>query len=274
MGRINDVDSKKIILGLLREFDSICRNNNIEYSLSGGTLLGAIRHKGFIPWDDDGDVMLTRKNYEKIKYILNNRHLENMEFLSEENVGYYYLFSKLSDSRTRLEVQLPQDMQIQSMGIFIDIFPIDKIPVEQKELKEYSFQLIQMHNDMKFSIPGYYYFNSNPFKQFVKYILRFNKYSKLTKKNTKDIQNRLKNMLTKYDTTNALNAGFLLSEYHEKEIVPYSTFLNYKDVTFEGTTLRIITAYDIYLHALYGDYMQLPSKKQRDVKHAYRSFWK
>lgn len=124
MKKLNDKETKQKLLNILEYFDFLCSENNLNYSLYGGTLLGAVRHKGFIPWDDDIDVAMPLKDYEKFlslseikagKYRLHDR---NSEENNHEN--YYYPFAKLEDEDTIINFFKNRDKG----GAFIDIFPI------------------------------------------------------------------------------------------------------------------------------------------------------
>ena len=120
---------------LLKELKEICDNNNIIYFLGGGTLLGAIRHKGYIPWDDDVDVMMPRKDYEILLEIFDDNCKENHKILTYINTeDYYYSFAKIVDTNTILhEGKL---RTIKEMGIYIDIFPIDFLPDDKKKTEK------------------------------------------------------------------------------------------------------------------------------------------
>ena len=115
-------------LDILVEVDRICRKHNIEYFLAGGTLIGAIRHNGFIPWDDDIDISMTRENYNKFievqKKELNTDkyYFESME--TDENCGMLYAKVKRKNSKY---IEFASDSNRDNLGIWIDIFPIDKV---------------------------------------------------------------------------------------------------------------------------------------------------
>nr|MCR5207201.1 LicD family protein [Eubacterium sp.] len=112
---------KKTELEILIRFDEICKNNNIEYSLAYGTMLGAVRHNGFIPWDDDIDVFVKRSDYEKLlglRYDDGRFEIKSHRYSN----NYYYPFAKMIDKNTDLDVSWRLD---KDMGVFIDIFPLD-----------------------------------------------------------------------------------------------------------------------------------------------------
>ncbi|GBD80641.1 hypothetical protein TEHAB4_11650 [Tetragenococcus halophilus] len=122
--QVSLTEQKKIMLEILDYIDKVCSKYGIFYSLSGGTLLGAVRHAGFIPWDDDIDIMLTRNNYDKLIHQLEKEPGE-YTFFNFSVSGYKYVFAKLCSSVT---YQRSPSSEIASLGIFIDIFPIDSLP--------------------------------------------------------------------------------------------------------------------------------------------------
>ncbi|MCG0634676.1 LicD family protein [Lactiplantibacillus plantarum] len=278
MKKVSRNENKKIVIGLLDYFDAICRKNNIEYSLAGGTLLGAVRHGGFIPWDDDGDVIVTRDNYEKLKKVFYQAKNDEFGFMSEEDEGYYYVFSKLYDRRTVLETLTPQDAEIKDLGVYIDIFPIDLLPDPSKksEIKTFYTRLMDINTSMFMTIPGFYYFNNNPLKRIIKRFIYYPRYLRRARgeKNPKVWQKYLLSELKKYDSSEECGAGFILSEYSVKECIPKKAFEQYMDIKFEDRKFRSIKDNKIYLESLYGDYMKLPPKDKRKPKHAYISYWK
>jgi len=114
-------------LNLLEQFDKLCRENNLQYFVDSGTLLGAVRHQGFIPWDDDIDVVMFRDDYEKLKIIAKDAVSSPYFYQNSYNDLMIWAFSKLRDSRTTA-IEFPDFPQEFHQGIFIDIFPLDDVP--------------------------------------------------------------------------------------------------------------------------------------------------
>ena len=113
---------------MLVELDRVCRKHNITYSLTGGTLLGAVRHKGYIPWDDDADVGMLREEYEKFKKVAHELDPELCYFQDHTtDEGYRWGYGKLRRTGTRY-VRVGQEHMKGKTGVFIDIFPIDDVP--------------------------------------------------------------------------------------------------------------------------------------------------
>ena len=131
-----DIDEqKKIQLEMLKEIRDICDEAGLMYFLGGGTLLGAVRHKGYIPWDDDIDLMMPREDYNKLLKIFNEKCNGKSKLLYYGNLKeYYYPYAKVVNTETRL-VEL-DCRNLDEMGVFIDIFPIDFLPEDDKKIKK------------------------------------------------------------------------------------------------------------------------------------------
>ena len=125
MNKVSLNEIKKIELELLALLDKICRENDIEYSLGGGSLLGSVRHKGFIPWDDDIDVMLTRKNYDKLIKILSCQDEAELWHYSIKET--FQPYAKLCHKQT-YQAKAGFDFLWQKIGVNIDIFPMAAMP--------------------------------------------------------------------------------------------------------------------------------------------------
>lgn len=116
------------MLDILIEVDKICRKHNIPYWLDGGTLLGAVRHGGFIPWDDDLDIAMTRKDYLKFCKIVVNSLPDNLTFQNDKNDPNYFLkFAKVRDKNSFFDDPLYKNKNLKFNGIYIDIFPLEKM---------------------------------------------------------------------------------------------------------------------------------------------------
>jgi len=133
MKSINTLEELRTIqLNILLSFHQFCADNGIRYSLAAGTLIGAVRHKGFIPWDDDIDVAMPREDYEKLLQIANTEFKHPYFFDSFETSNVPQTFAKLRNSKTTAIENIKSD---RNQGIFIDIFPVDHL-IEDKKLLE------------------------------------------------------------------------------------------------------------------------------------------
>jgi len=128
MKKIEQNEFREIQMCILDEIQRICKENNLKYSLAYGTLLGAVRHKGYIPWDDDIDICLLREDYEKLIAVLKDKnapgHKEWLTLVDDTCDGYFYPFAKAYDNRTAVKMERHKG----EMGIWVDIFPLDGLP--------------------------------------------------------------------------------------------------------------------------------------------------
>lgn len=134
MKPLTDKEVKDLLLNILKEIDAFCTKNNLTYYLAYGTLLGAVRHKGFIPWDDDIDICMPRPDYDKFisSFKSKNPRYQVISHLKDKKYPYY--FAKVHDTNTILETKLTYTNR---MGLYVDIFPIDAIPSDKNLQKRY-----------------------------------------------------------------------------------------------------------------------------------------
>ena len=259
---------KEIELRNLCEFDAICKAHNFRYSLAGGTMLGAIRHKGFIPWDDDIDLMMPRPDYEKfIEYCKHNNTPFSM-LCAETNNEYKYLFAKLCDRNT----VLVEDATGTECGIYIDIFPIDGLGNTYEEAKcqlnqtRFKRELLVAANWKNFfrSKTRAWYIEPIRFAFFV--LSRFCKPHRLIN----DIQKSLR----KVDFEDCKYVGAVMGAYREREIQKASIWNELWDTEFENIKFSGVKDYDSYLSTLYGDYMKLPPKEKQVTHHSFKAYLK
>lgn len=253
-------DLQKIELEILKYLDMICRENDIKYFLCGGTVLGAVRHGGFIPWDDDVDVMLFRDEYERLIDILHKKHSRYKILSTKTQNDYFFPFARLVDTNTVLiESFFPH---ISDLGVCIDIFPIDYFPNDEhggKRIKRkfYFYKLLRF-NSLFFNIPnkcskGRIYLLLQPICRCIGYKYFDKKLEPIIKKINKE--------KTKY--------SIMLNSIKET-----SWFDSHKMLFFEGYEFPVPIEYDKYLRNSYGDYMKLPPREARVAPHGFKAYYK
>lgn len=254
--KISLEEQKRIQLEMLIEFDEICKKNDIKYSLSYGTLLGAIRHKGFIPWDDDVDIMMPMEEIEKLKKIFSS---DNMLFCDIDTVKHYaYHFPRIAHKSTYSH----DGMIGKSYGVCIDIYPVSLIPRSQdkqdaffeegKKLLERRLLLIRWRRLIIKFLPIY----NIPF------------YNKAIRK-YRDF------MFSYKDNSDSL--FFIFSgPITQKNICIFSKdlFSSLTEVEFEKNFFSAISDWDLFLSQSYGNYMQLPPVEKRVPYHGHPCYWK
>jgi lipopolysaccharide cholinephosphotransferase len=242
---------KNVLIEILDEFVRVCENNNLTYLLLGGTLLGAARHKGFIPWDDDIDVGMPRNDYEKFLDIyekINNTDYYLVSHRSpDEEINIYGSFSKLCKRNTLYSKN-------KNIGIFIDIFPFDKCThifgLLQFKLSKSLWRIYRLKNNLEIS-------SKNIIKLFImKFICFF-----LSKHTIFSFYNKFCSLF------NNFNTGYLIifsGLYKFKnEIHKNNTVFPLTKLSFEGKLYSVPGNWDLYLKDMYGDYMELPPVEQR-----------
>ena len=268
---------KRIQLDILVDFAKYCDENNLKYYLFGGTLLGAIRHKGFIPWDDDIDIMMPRTDYE---YAMKNyKNLIYKSLSIESFSGYWDLAGRIIDNRTIMEI--PFDKY--PTGVYVDVFPIDGVScyyilqkveflVEKILVTLNRCTVLKLQKSHRYKISSISGRLKNRLRTIIKYlmILAFGwTPPSFWVKLVHQVGRIYKFNLDKFV------AVVVVNHYGTKEIVPGSIYKERIPVDFEGYKFWAPKGYQSYLKNLYGDnYMELPPENQRYSEHAFKAYWK
>lgn len=262
MDKLSLEDLKRIELGILLEFDKICKKNGLHYSLAYGTLIGAIRHKGFIPWDDDIDIMMPRDDYNKlVRLKIKNSDYEILSYENSKN--YNYLFSKMIDKKTIL---IEDGRYGRKIGVYIDIFPIDKLDYSK-------IDLICM-NSKKYQKKFSRIFTKKENKNII-YNLIKDMYFYLNKPFTRNLLSGYDKLITSYySNSSEIGTGcFSLGLLGIKDYFNFDIFdEGYIDQKFEGYEFPIIKKYDLFLRQIYGNYMEYPPLEKRIAHHRFCAY--
>ncbi|MDR0321281.1 MAG: LicD family protein [Treponema sp.] len=245
-----------VMLEILNEFVHICKENNLIYFLTGGTLLGAVRHKGFIPWDDDIDVAMPRSDYEKFLDIYdknNNSNYYTLSYRSLQIVDHNNQFAKLCKKGTVFADKFVNPSMYS--GIYIDIFPFDNCvlffaPVQTKLIR---FILKLFRYKAKIVI------SKKRYKRIICGILCLFFSAKFL--NT--LHFKLHILFNKFKTK---HISFFSARYgYKKETHKYSELLPLSKVSFEGNEYYAPCNFDLFLTEVYGNYMELPPVEKRET---------
>lgn len=261
-------------LRILRQVHAFCETNGIRYSLAYGTMIGAARHKGFIPWDNDIDIYMPRPDYVR---FCNSFHADGLGIVSEKEKGCYINFCRVYDrERTVAKVHFPTSKDYDG-GVWIDVFPMDGAP------DNYDAFLAKMKYMRRFYAPQPYIRKSllgfqeishaYGFKEgFILFCYRYLMPTRLVlrllcNKQRKDAQQYPFGSTKHWTDYCCIHIGD--NNFHLVE-----EWNDIMDVQFEGERFRMLAAYDAILRRRYGDYMKLPPEKDRVPKGDERFFWK
>ena len=249
-------DIKTIELDIFSKFIDVCNNLDLKYYLLEGTLLGAVRHQGFIPWDDDIDVGMLRADYEKLiaegqKFLPEGYFLQSIE----TEKGFLCSFAKIRNSNTTFVEKSIRHSKI-NHGVYIDIFPLDYYPDNEREQKAF---------DRKNKIytrrlaAEYYYEDRNIKRTMLSAVMKII-YPSITR-----VMQKRQELYRSVPPSNMI-ANYC-SPWRKREIVPKDWYGEGTMLTFEGIQALAPKEYDKWLTQVYGDYMQLPPEEQRIPHH-------
>ena len=259
-------EQKKILLEILVDFDRVCRANDISYSIAYGTLLGAVRHRGFIPWDDDVDVVVTREDYNRLRNILNGQLEENHYFVcAEDDRRFSAPLAKIIDQRTVLN-QLEHHSDRMDLGVYIDIFVLDYIPDDQAKRAKTLKKSVILRKIWSFCGTVN---EENPAP--VRLLRRLANRTPLARRTALYI-NRWAENNTEY--RNAVNIITFNDDQMEIYIMDAADLKELNEYEFEGRRFLGIRDYDKYLRRWYDEYMEFPPEEKRVSHHVTEVYWK
>ena len=257
---------KNIELEILKYTTNFCEKNNLKYILGYGTLLGAVRHKGFIPWDDDIDILMPRKDYDKLCKIWGKSNRYKLLDCRNDK-EYIYPFVKIIDSYTRLK---EYDTLVQTnLGIYIDIFPYDGVPEDESRRRKLlkkcaNLEKMRMHSMMSVEK----IMHSDPKKNIGRKML----WKVLNRIGPARLSRIIEKTIAKYSVSNSKWQGCLCTRFPEREIMSYKVWKGTTELEFEGQEFKVPLNYDEMLKINYGDYMKLPPEEERCLKHNFKAW--
>ena len=249
-------------LEILKEVDRICKENNIIYWLDSGTLLGAVRHKGFIPWDDDLDIGMPRNDYNRFLQLAKVK-LDKNYFIQNWYVDENY---QLPFSKIRKKGTVYTEFQFRNSsswnGIYIDIFPYDLYANDK--VQGIKLKLIKLMILAKCGITSWREENGINWKKFITHIptrLLSHFFSK------EELINKYEKIAIKHNNEKCEYYFPQGISNYGKWIIPVSAMEEMIEMPFEDTFFKVPKGYDEYLTHAYGDYMKLPPEDQRENRH-------
>lgn len=265
MKEIEEKAYKQIPLNILIHVADFCEKNGIRYSLAYGTLLGAIRHRGFIPWDDDIDIIMPRKDYERFKGLY---HSEQYPFSDiTVNKEHVTCMGKIYDTKTFFYYKKKIR---RSYGLFIDVFVVDNFPSIASERKRWlktikGLQHINSAKNTSIADIFHAYTGCRRWRELL---------FKLAPVPLGFVQHQISALSVQYNHVTTGLVGITVSVDNPKDTYPADLFEHYTEVEFEGRRFSAIKNYDLWLKTCYGNYMQLPPKEKQVSKHDIVAYYK
>lgn len=268
---IQTEELKALELDVLRYIRSVCEKNSLRYYLMFGTLIGAVRHKGFIPWDDDVDIAMTRQDFMKLIELAEADRESPYKVVSLFNVkDFAFPLAKMVDTRTQL-VQYGAVGTHEKLGVYVDIFLIDAVPGDEKEFHAYISRVK--------SAKRAWYLSQRRF------MLRRGKAAKdicmalvslpFKIRSPYALAKKMDEIAAAYAQSDTNRAGVVLAvDKVTASILTREQWEDTVEVEFEGERFTAVACWDELLRRTYGDYMQLPPPEQRVSVHDFKAFWR
>ena len=257
-------DLQRAELNVFKEFIKVCDKNELKYYITGGSLLGAVRHQGFIPWDDDIDVVMTRKDYESFKKIANKELPSNLILSTFDTPGHIWLVPRVIDTKTSF--YLNNAAEKKEIGAWIDILIIDGIPdsgLRRNILKFFYLMARMLYQFSNFNTAVNLHKKGRPWYESA--AIRFAQISHIEKiLSPVKIGHFYDWVCSRYDLDNCKYGAPLSGAMQFREVVPKDWFGEGKDYPFEDIIARGVDKADEYLTYIYGDYMTPPPMDDRN----------
>lgn len=244
-------------LELLDITDEICKTNNLTYYLIGGTLLGAVRHNGFIPWDADMDIAMPREDYEKfLRYWMENpsERYFYQHFLTEKNHLSPHAILKIKNTKVVMNGMVSK-YSSKHEGIYMDVFPLDNPPKLPKQQKKQAKRIREIKRIVEFKA-GYEYCSTSVSKKIAKKLLQI----MLFPVSFTYLNKKMDNCMKEYSSPDGEYLVSMASHYsYWKQLMPKEVYGNPIQVSFENKLYNAPAKVDEYLTRIYKDYMKIPS---------------
>lgn len=263
MKRLNVEEVKKYQVGILDVVSDFCEKHQIQYWLDTGTLLGAIRHKGYIPWDDDIDIGMLREDYDRFMNLFNQSNTRYQFLCYENNHDFYVPFGKVLDTKT---VLYEPDKNGSKSAVNIDVFVYDNAPDDDKLVDKMYNRRDKLSYMALFSRGN----QILPKDNFVKKLEKTALHTLLLGVSSEKCIKKLIENSKKYSSDETKRVGNFTSA--SRIAVDKKVFRSFVDVEFEGKYYKAPVGYDEWLTDFYGDYMQLPPVEKRVTHHQYEAY--
>lgn len=263
MRKLSIEEAKKLELDILDFIDSFCKEHGINYCINYGTLIGAIRHKGFIPWDDDIDLSMTRENYEKFIQLFSEKQSRYKLLSLETDDQYFNNFIKIVDPTTKIIDT--RNTKTYDSGVFIDIFPMDTF--NDTKVVDICYKL-ESFKLLSFSKHKNIVYGDSKLKDLIRTLF----WLLLRPVSPRFFANQIEKQIQRYRVENGKYIAFIPSKAKEKEIFPRDMFDELIETTFEHLVLPAPKHFDAVLKQFYDDYMTVPPKEKQIYIHEFEAY--
>lgn len=285
MKQLSSEQLRKVEIAILDDVASFCDEYHLRYYLGGGTLLGAIRHDGFIPWDDDIDIIMPRPDYIKFHNLFNQRYKSGKSIYRINSLltdpDWYSTAAEIEDTRT---IRFNNTLSCKNEGgVSIDVFPMDGAP--SGKITRRIFWLINniaariaTLSFQSFTVSRHFDDEDKKYKTLRKYIRTLIKFIAILPARCMKplhLNQWVTNRAMKYDIDKSSFIGVsTFPHYGYRECIKNDHFLQITKHLFEGKYYNIPMDYDTYLSNIYGDYMKPPSYESQKTHHSFTAYWK
>lgn len=260
MKRITDIkELRSIQLGILDDIHNFCIANGITYFISCGSLIGAVRHKGYIPWDDDIDLYMPRKDYERFIKEYRNPSKKYRVINPETEKNYFYTFAKVVDTRTLMTETETEGYKI---GVYVDLFPVDYVSDDRRERVRLFKRTRLLYKIRRCKIS-----HKNYLKNAAAYWIY-----KLLPVSVGCLNRIIRRLITLKQPTHTVANLTEAGCFNADRCFSAASIDGTVDVEFEGRRYKTMKGYKDYLSKTYGDYMTLPPVDQRQT-HSFEAYW-
>ncbi len=266
MKELSIEERKQVVKEILKYVHEVCEENDIRYFAGYGTALGAVRHHGFIPWDDDADIEVPWPDYRKLMKVINEKKDSHYRFMSFGENDYYYSYGKIVDTRTVCHAGA-RERQIEDIGVDIDVFPL--VGIRKEELKSVYDRLQSLKK------AGSNYANNRVKlrKNLLLYVQEKVMMKEIERKGINAWGQELEQLLDNYP----FDGGDIIFSYggiyKQRQLFDRSIYAGYELVDFEDFQVRVPVEWDSYLTGMYGDWRQPPKEEDRKPGHQSRKYW-
>ena len=259
-------DVQDVSLDIMKELHKFCITNGLKYSIGYGTLLGAVRHKGFIPWDDDIDIVMLREDYDK--FCKAWKDTDDYKLFNFERGNMYAACARLCEMR-KTYVKTNWPLFTEPTGVWIDIFPLDYVENDHESFLQRNHLVKDAHLNVFKKRDAMSSRKKNDIvstlKWTLKKIVRHQNIMKLVGHHVE----LCRNFSSKSERVCCLS----FPTYIDWDFTPIRLFDDYEPLPFEDTQLIAMKGYDEYLRGLYGDYMKMPPKEKQVRVHSVHTFY-